>query len=327
MWETMKISFFTRQFSPFARFAKDCERRFNYYKYRLRGDVYRAWTCTYRLGGHQDVVDSFLKGAEFFPDVELLLDPSPSGARGSVAYVQHSWRILRDVIKMKRAGLVKKLVAGPMICYQSPSEFDGIVTDDAIDCYLLASDWVREDYLAKCRKMGRVMKNIQVWPAGVDENEWFPAEMKEENPARRAMLYLKYDTTMLDDVKALLDERGIECRTLAYGKYVPDDYRRMLEWCDFIVTFGRSETQGLSLAQAWSMNRPTLIYESEKVAQQADAAPYLTPQTGAKWRSIGEFRAALDSIPTCRPRQWVLENGTDKVSFRRFLDIVESLGD
>ncbi len=323
----MKISFFARQFSPLARFAKDCERNFNRVKYRLRGDVYRAWTCTYNLGGHQDVVDSFLKGAKFFPEVEFLLNPSPSQARGSVAYVQHSWRILRDVIKLKRAGIVEKLVAGPMICYLSPSEFGGIVTDDAIDCYLLASDWVREEYLSECRKMGRTMKNIQIWPAGVDENEWFPTEMKEVNPARRAMLYLKYDTTMLEGVKALLDERGIECRTLAYGKYVPDDYKRVLEWCDFVVTFGRSETQGLSLAQAWSMNRPTLIYESAEVARAADAAPYLTPQTGAKWRSIDEFRAALDSLTSCRPRKWVLENGTDRVSFRRFLDIVESLED
>ncbi len=326
--EAVRISFFTKQFDPILRFAKDCERRFDYLKYRLRGNAYKAWTCTFPLGGHQDVVESFLKGASHFPEVEVLLNPSPSEARSSVAYVQHSWRILRDVIEMKRAGLVEKLVAGPMICYQSPFEFDGIVTDDAIDCYLLASDWVREDYLTECRKMGRTMKNIQIWPAGVDENEWFPTEMKETNPARRAMLYLKHDTTKLDDVRALLSERGIECRTLAYGKYVPDDYKRMLEWCDFVVIFGESETQGMTLFQAWSMNRPTLVYESRSViAHKRDAAPYLTPQTGSKWHDTDELRALLGSLPACTPRQWVLENGTNKVSFRRFLDIVESLED
>lgn len=323
----MRISFFTKPLALLERFAKDCERRFNYLKYTLRGNAYKAWTCSHTLGGHQDLVDSFIKGAGYFPEVELLVNPPRKATRGSIAYVPCSWRILRDVIEMKRRGIVEKLIAGPMICHEGPAEHDWITTDSSIDCYLLASRWVADAYLSECRTGERAIKNLNVWAAGVDETIWSPTDTKEGNVARRALLYVKGEgVTVSVQVAQLMEERGIETKILRYGSYVPEDYKRLLEWCDFAVVLGGSETQGLALTQAWSMNRPTLVYESESVvARGRDAAPYITAQTGMKWHNTDELRAGLAALGNCTPRRWVLENQTNEAAFRRFLDIVKTL--
>ena len=323
----MRISFFTKPLASLERFAKDCERRFNYLKYKLRGNEYKAWTCSHTLGGHQDIVDSFIKGAKYFPDVELLVNPSREEARGSVAYVPCSWRVLRDVIEMKQCRVVEKLVAGPMICHEGPSEHEWIIADDAIDCYLLASRWVADAYLSECRVAGRVLKNLNVWAAGVDEKIWSPLDMKEGGAAHRALLYVKGEgAEMSIQAAQIMKELGIETKMLRYGSYVPEDYKRLLEWCNFVVVMGGSETQGLSLTQAWSMNRPTLVYESESViARGRDAAPYITPQTGMKWHNVEELREGLAALRNCTPRRWVLENQTNEAAFRQFLSIVKTL--
>lgn len=323
----MRISFFTKPLASLERFAKGCERRFNYLKYTLRGNAYKAWTCSHTLGGHQDIVDSFIKGAGYFPEVELLVNPPREMARGGVAYVPCSWRVLRDVIEMKRRGIVEKLIAGPMICHEGPSEHGWIVADGAIDCYLLASRWVADAYLSECRAEGRAIKNLNVWAAGVDETIWSPLNMGEGNIAFRALLYVKGEgTTRSVQAAQVMEERGIETKTLRYGSYVPEDYKRLLEWCGFVVVMGGSETQGLALTQAWSMNRPTLVYESESVvARGRDAAPYITAQTGMKWHNIDELRAGLAVLESCTPRRWVLENQTNEAAFRQFLDIVKTL--
>ena len=323
----MRISFFTKPLALFERFAKDCERRFNYLKYTLRGNAYKAWTCSHTLGGHQDLVDSFIKGAQYFPDVELFVNPRYEDARGSIAYVPCSWRVLRDVIAMKRRGMVEKLIAGPMICHEGPSEHEWIIADDAIDCYLLASRWVADAYLSECRVAGRLLKNLNVWAAGVDEKIWSPLDMKEGGAAHSALLYVKGEgAEMSIQAAQIMKELGIETKMLRYGSYVPEDYKRLLEWCNFVVVMGGSETQGLSLTQAWSMNRPTLVYESESViARGRDAAPYITPQTGMKWHNVEELREGLAALRNCTPRRWVLENQTNEAAFRQFLSIVKTL--
>ena len=323
----MRISFFTQPLASWERFAKDCERRFNYLKYKLRSNAYKAWTCSHPLGGHQDLVDSFIKGAKYFPDVELLVNPSREEARGSVAYIPCSWRVLRDVINLKRGGIVEKLIAGPMICHEGPSEHDWIISDDAIDCYFLASRWVTDAYLSECRASEHEIKNLNVWAAGVDEKIWSPLDLKECCAVRRALLYVKGDgVAVFEQVVQVMEESGVETKMLHYGSYVPEDYKRLLEWCDFAVVLGGSETQGLALTQAWSMNRPTLVYESENVvARGRDAAPYITPQTGMKWHNINELRAGLAVLSDCMPRRWVLENQTNEVAFANFLNIIKKL--
>ena len=324
----MLISFLTKPLAAWERFTKDCERRFNYLKYTMRGDAYKAWTCTFPLGGHQDLVDSFIKGAAFFDDVELLVNPSRRELSGSVAYIPGSWRALRDALPLRRAGIIRKLVAGPLICFEHVDEHDSIIGDDAIDCYIVASEWVREEYAREASERGISIHNMQVCPAGIDHTQWIPADSKaDKSSPRRAMVYVKGEgSKMLDSTLKTLAQEEFEAKVLKAGSHVPADYKNMLEWCDFAVVLGGSETQGLALTQAWAMNRPTLVYESESVvARRRDAAPYITPQTGMKWHNFEALRKGLDELGNCAPRRWVLENQTNKAAFQNFLNIVENL--
>lgn len=324
----MLISFLTKPLAAWERFTKDCERRFNYLKYTLRRDAYKAWTCTFPLGGHQDLVASFIKGAACFSDVKLLVNPPKRNIGGTIAYIPGSWRALRDALPLRRAGVIKKLIAGPLICFEHVYEHDCIIRDEAIDCYIVASEWVKTVYSMEASAYGFSIRNIQVCPAGVDHMIWQPKDMKDaQQPLHRAIVYVKGDGwKMLDAVLMALADEKFETRILKAGSHTPTDYKNMLEWCDFAVVLGGSETQGLALTQAWSMNRPTLVYESESVvARGRDAAPYITAQTGMKWHNIDELRAGLAALGNCTPRRWVLENQTNEAAFRRFLDIVKTL--
>lgn len=324
----MQISFLTKPIAPWERCTKDLERRFNYFKYTLRGDAYKAWTCTFPLGGHQDLVDSFIKGAAFFQEIDLLINPSKRKLNNTIVYIPGSWRALRDAILLRRAGIIKKLIAGPLICFQTVDEHEGIIGDASIDCYIVASEWVKREYTVEAYKYGFNIRNIQVCPAGVDHFIWTPLDLKEDKSlCCRVMLYVKGEgRKMLADTLNDLTQKGFDVRILKAGSHVPTDYKNMLEWCDFAVVLGGSETQGLALTQAWSMNRPTLVYESESVvARGRDAAPYITAQTGMKWHNIDELHAGLAVLESCTPRRWVLENQTNEAAFRQFLDIVKTL--
>lgn len=322
----MRISFFTKPLALLERFAKDCERRFNYLKYTLRGNAYKAWTCAHTLGGHQDLVDSFIKGAGYFPEVELLVNPSRKAARGSIAYVPCSWRILRDVIEMKRSGIIEKLIAGPMICYRHVNEHDFIIFDKAIDCYVLASDWVVKDYWKEASEHNRTFSNLKAWPAGIDAELWSPDDMKCKNPMCKILVYVKRDGwDIYEQVQQMMELDGRDVKIIKYGEYVPSDYKKLLNWCDFMIICGGNETQGLYMAQAWSMNRPTLVYESKAVIDRGgDSAPYITDSTGIKWHNFEELSKGLNVVGQCRPREWVLKNQTNEASFARFIDILEN---
>lgn len=324
----MQISFLTKPLASWERFTKDCERRFNYLKYTLRGDAYKAWTCTFPLGGHQDLVESFIKGASFFDNVGLLVNPPKRELAGTIVYIPGSWRALRDALPLRRAGIIKKLIAGPLICFEHVYEHDGIIGDEAIDSYIVASEWVKNEYTAEASEHGLSICNMRVCPAGVDHLRWSPVDMKEDKGSlHKVMVYVKGDgIKMLDKTLEVFAHGGFETGVLKAGSHVPTDYKNMLEWCDFAVVLGGSETQGLALTQAWSMNRPTLVYESESViARGRDAAPYITPQTGMKWHNVEELREGLAALRNCTPRRWVLENQTNEAAFRQFLSIVKTL--
>ncbi|WP_278548768.1 hypothetical protein [Cloacibacillus evryensis] len=323
----MKISFLTKPFSPLERTAKDIERRFNYLKYTLMGNAYKAWTCTFPLGGHQDVVDSFIKGAKFFPDVELLINPSRKDAKGSVLYVPSSWRTLRDAIILRRSGWAEKLIAGPLICLEHIDEYGAIITDPAIDLYLLASRWVENVYHDEAAQKHLILNDTAVWAAGVDHEVWTPQNKEPSDTLKNVLVYVKgQGKTMYQATLDMLNLYEKETKTLFCGTHTPTDYKKMLEWSDFVICLGGSETQGLALAQAWSMNRQTLVYESDFIRKnKRNAAPYITEHTGKKWSDISELDECLASLRKLTPRDWIIENQTNKIAFGKFLDIVYGL--
>ncbi len=99
----------------------------------------------------------------------------------------------------------------------------------------------------------------------------------------------------------------------------------------FLSTF---ETQGIALAEAWSMNVPTVVWDPRGDAEwlgrrftSASSAPYLTPATGVAFGDIGDLKPALDralqSLGSFQPRDWVLEHMTDAVCSKRLYELIK----
>jgi hypothetical protein len=113
----------------------------------------------------------------------------------------------------------------------------------------------------------------------------------------------------------------------------PGDYRRLLDQSAIGVFLSTFETQGLALAEAWSMDVPTVVWDPQGTAQwrgrsfeSRSSAPYLTPATGRRWRTIDELepalRGALADRSAFRPREWMLANMTDALRSAALLDII-----
>lgn len=120
--------------------------------------------------------------------------------------------------------------------------------------------------------------------------------------------------------------------------HTPAEYKDALEWADFVVFCGETETQGLAFSQAWSMNRQTLIYKNAPKVLKTEldlygghdphysiAAPYLTPATGALWANYNTLTELVINLQQKSPRSWILDNQTNKIAFSKFLDMVSKL--
>ena len=321
----MIISLLTKPFSPVERIAKDIERRFNYIKYRVMRNSYKAWTCTFPIGGHQDIVDSFIKGARYHQEIELRINPSRKEAEGSIVYIPSGWKALRDAIELKKDGKIKRIISGPV--GERINDYYVIILSDAIDVCVVPCDW----YKKKCEKEASAKNlrfdNMHVWPVGVDHSVWFPCRNIRSEEMQRALIYVKgCGAQMLGSTSDILHGEHKEQKIIVCGGHTPHDYKELLEWCDFVVYLGHSETQGLAIAQAWSMNRQTLVYEPNHFLRDGlDAAPYLTKYTGRKWRDANDLRKCIRSMEMLSPREWVLKNQTNKIAFDCFLKIIENL--
>jgi glycosyltransferase involved in cell wall biosynthesis len=98
----------------------------------------------------------------------------------------------------------------------------------------------------------------------------------------------------------------------------------------FLSTF---ETQGIALAEAWSMNVPTVVWDPRGDAEwlgrrfkSESSAPYLTPATGIAARDTvalePALRQALATLASFQPRAWVLSHMTDAICSRQLYQLV-----
>ncbi len=116
--------------------------------------------------------------------------------------------------------------------------------------------------------------------------------------------------------------------------FEPAEYRDRLDRAALGVFLSTFETQGIALAEAWSMNVPTLVWDPRGDAEwlgrrfrSASSAPYLTPATGVAFGDIADLKPALDlalrSLDSFQPRDWVLENMTDAVCSKRLYELIK----
>lgn len=127
-----------------------------------------------------------------------------------------------------------------------------------------------------------------------------------------------------------MENRGYQVERIVYGNYQHEQYLRNLQSVELAVFFSFNETQGIALAEAWSADVPTLVWNpslsvGKNIEWIAYSAPYLSNNTGYYFITASEFCSVFEkweSNKECfHPRQWVTDHMSDEVSARLLLSL------
>lgn len=281
-----------------------------------------------KYGGHRCVTTSLIVGLEKL-GVNFNYDPQSLSDLGETVVVLCGVKQLRQMIELKKKGVIKKLLAGPNIAVQ-PTDYDRILTSPEIDVCITPSEWVNNAYVIDCPELkGR----IKAWPAGVDSEHWKPSGNKKD-PKNLLFYDKRPEKNLIDNCRKYCEEKGYHVKTIVYGYYSLEEFKQALDKSSFLIHFVEQESQGTFLNETWSMNVPTIVWNPGfyRIGEKnyiCSSAPYLTKQTGAFFRNFEEFKK-IEQSGAFEPqrysaRQWILENLTDELSAQKLLDIIKNL--
>jgi hypothetical protein len=178
-----------------------------------------------------------------------------------------------------------------------------------------------------------LVEKTRVCPSGVDTEVWKPSGRDRES---QIIVYWKSgDENFVEEVEAIIESRVLEPVRIRYGHYSTTEYKELLDSSVFGVFLSSFETQGLALAEAWSMDVPTLVWEPRGEASYrgrsftaGSSAPYISDATGMTWASPTDFAGVLDHAirhrQAFRPREWVLGHMTDASCAAYLLNTIKS---
>lgn len=277
---------------------------------------------------HHGVTRSLIDGFNAL-GVDFNYNPSYSTI-GDTVIILSNIQAIYQCIELKQKGKIKKILAGPNLVIL-PFDHNRILTHPAIDRCIVPSDWVKIAYEA-CEPL--LKGRIGVWFAGVDVNYWNPISPKVENS--NVLVYWKTEPeSFCNQVELLLRSYGWNPIRVRYGNYNSLHFKNLLEQSRFAVFISITESQGLALAEAWSMNVPTLVWNNGNLAYQGfifsvvSACPYLTKSTGKEWKTLNELEEILKNYllheKSFNTRDWTLNYMSDRVSAQCILKIIDSI--
>ncbi len=279
--------------------------------------------------GHYALTRSVVEGLRAM-GADFNFDPASFSALARIVYAPAN-EALRQAIGLKRTGVIDFLVAGPVNAFFA-DECDGIMLAPEIDLAIVASEWMIDFY----RDAPELARKSRACPCGVDAEFWKPSGARKE---ATAVVYWKSgDERFCESVEAIVRRVGLEplrvrSRHGEHDIFTPPALRDALDRSVVSVFLSTFESQGIALAEAWSMNVPTIVWDPRGDAEwrgrqftSQSSAPYLTPATGLAVRDVagleGALRQALASLETFQPRGWVLEHMTDVVCSRKLYELV-----
>ncbi|MBF0420165.1 MAG: hypothetical protein HQL78_08375 [Magnetococcales bacterium] len=282
----------------------------------------RPFSSHMKFRGHHAVTRSLVEGLDKI-GASYNYNPSRFGEVADTVHVVGGIRALRQMIRLKRQGRIKKLFAGPNIVVFS-TEANSILASPEIDGVVNHCDFACEFW---AYDHPRLRDRCFRWPAGVDIHYWQPDptvnrdhilifdKRREEDDADRVKPYVEY-----------LRGQGLQVEVLVRcGKqgYTQNQYRALLQRSSLMLGFTvGSESQGIAWAESWSTDVPTLILKNTSNVYQGrrfdcSTAPYLCSQSGLFFDDLEDFKNQFNYWATHReqftPRAWILENMSDEV--------------
>lgn len=233
--------------------------------------------------------------------------------------------VLEYAIRLKKYGLIKKIIAGPNIAIL-PEEIINIKNHHLIDLYIQPSEWVIKWWEKLYPQFPIPIKS---WYAGVNTNFW--KINKNKNIEKNIALYKKrVPENFFLECKNYLESKGFNIEIINYGFYTTKEYKKYLENNSCIIHFVDQESQGISLAEAWSTDTPTIVWNpgdfiiNGKINYNGSSAPYLTKETGEFFKDIQEFKDIFDKWNPSKynPRKWVIENMSDEICAQKLKELL-----
>lgn len=257
-------------------------------------------------------------------------NPSHVSELGEVAVVlTDPTGALPQVIELKRRGIIKKIVAGPNMMIHA-YEFGKIFDSPEIDACVVPSEQLKNIYE---EELPSLRGRTHVWPAGVDTKLFAPQD--SNSASKNVIVYWKTESeSFCQAVEQLLQKHNWNPIRVRYGSYKIEWYREMLMSAKFAIFISHVESQGIALAESWSMNVPTLVWQPNPPFNYIikgkqftiPSAPYLNERVGSFWTTLDELEHLLQNkafeSAGLEPRAWVLENMSDEASVKCLLKII-----
>ncbi len=276
-----------------------------------------------RYRGPQAVTKSLLAGLKEL-GVSFNLNPKKIN-KNDVIYVNESAEALRGAIELKKKGIISKIIAGPVISIL-PNEENGIALDANIDLLLFPSAWAKDFWVSQVPQLAG---KIKIWPAGVDSD----CDLIQ----KRDLFLVYYKSGHKKQFNYIIDflkSKNIPYEVVRYGHYQKEDYFSALSRSKGMIYLSESESQGLALCEAWMHNVPTLVwnrgyweYCGYKWFNDKISAPYLTKECGMFFTGIDDFSAKcsdfIANLGAYKPRGYALVNFANKLSAKRFIDLIK----
>lgn len=274
-------------------------------------------------GGHQAVTRSLIDGLRN-TNCQFNYNPYSIKKVFSNVIVLSNVDALKQAIKLKKKGMICQLFAGPNLMVFS-NEYNHVLTSPEIDKIIVPCEWVRVAY----EEDEPLLKGkISIWFAGVDENFWKRDKYFPKN--KNVVVYCKSESEIFwNEIIRILLNKGWLPQIIQYGHYSRDEYRKLLTNCEFAIFVSRSESQGIALAEAWSMDVPTFVWNPQELIYQqrkfstVTSCPYLSKETGIEWKTISELDYFLDNfnslLPSFHPREWLIKHMTDTIAAQNLI--------
>lgn len=274
--------------------------------------------------GPQAVVDSLIRGLSELGEIFSLNNKNPKLDGSEVFFINSSIDSLRWAIKLKKEKKIKKLIAGPNLVVM-PNDYNHVISSQEIDLIILPSDWVKRAWVVSgFNSIGK----IRIWPAGT-----FDDGIKEMEKIK----VLVYKKNISDDVCLMVDNVlesiDIAFEEILYGNFSRNDYFSKLDKAICLVYLQRSESQGLSLLEAWMKNVPTFVYSKGnfeyngmKIDGDDISAPYLNNSCGAFFKTKENLEILIKDLLSEKtkyhPRDYYLNQFTDKICAKKLIDLI-----
>lgn len=284
----------------------------------------KEWRESVPYEGHRALVCSALKGLRL-NGAEVKLNSFQVSSCTNAVLLCCGTESVFQIKKMRQRNPDLVVAVAPTIAAANSRNFKHLGNNiESIDIVFTASEWQSFRYI---ETDDRLAGKLAVWPCGVDTTRWIAKRSNLKNS--RVLVYKKRcPESVFNSTVEILRDNSLPFETIEYGTYSERSYFEKLHRCDVAIFLSESETQGIALAEAWSCNIPTLVWDPAPGFEFLVSAPYLNKMVGASFASEMEFQQLLRGFNPNRfsPRKWVMRNMSDTISGKILYDALALRG-